>query len=131
MPSTRVGLRRRFEQADGVRVLRAAEDRRRRSDLDDATEVHDRHAIGDVADDRKLVRDEDHRQTQTCDEIAQEVQNLGLDRDVQRAHRFVRDQKLGLNRQCPRDRNSLPLPAGKLPRIPLCDEAGQSHQFQH
>ena len=43
--------------------------------------------------------------------ILQQVEDLGLDGDVERGHRLVGDDQLGPQRQRPRDADSLPLPA--------------------
>src|SRR5262245_39142729 len=46
--------------------------------------------------------------------MGEQVQDLGLDRDVERADGFVSDDELGLERQRPGDANALPLPAAEL-----------------
>jgi hypothetical protein len=102
------------EQRGRVRVLRPGEDRRGGGELDDPAEVHDRDPVGDVPDDRQLVSDEDHGKTEARDEVVEQIEDLCLDRHVERAHWLVRDQKVRLERQSPRDRDPLSLSARQL-----------------
>jgi hypothetical protein len=51
----------RTHQSDRVRVLRAMDDVCHRTDLDDATRVHDSDAVCGLRDDAHVVRDEHHR----------------------------------------------------------------------
>ena len=50
-------------------------------------------------------------------ELLEQVDDLRLHRDVERAHRLVADDEIGLHRERPRDADALPLPAGELVRI--------------
>ena len=50
-------------------------------------------------------------------ELAQQVEDLCLDRDVERRHRLVGDQQLGLERDRAGDADPLALAAGELVRI--------------
>ena len=47
------------------------------------TKVHDGDLIGEVVHYRKIMRDEDIRQPQLLLEVLKQVQDLGLDRDIQ------------------------------------------------
>ena len=58
----RVGDRDRRQQRDRVRMERVVVQVVGRRDLHDLAEVHDRDPVGDVADDRQVVRDEEVRQ---------------------------------------------------------------------
>ena len=49
-------------------------------------------------------------------EVEQQVEDLRLHRDVERAHGLVGDQQLGLRREAARDRDPLALAAGELAR---------------
>ena len=77
-------------------MLRMLVDRLAVADLDDAAEVHDRDPVGDLADHREVVRDEDVGQVEVRLQVAQQVQHLRLDRDVERRDRLVADDQLGL-----------------------------------
>ena len=52
-------------------------------------------------------------------QILQQVHHLGLDGHVQRGHRLVGDDHLGLDRERPGDADALPLAAGELVRVPV------------
>ncbi len=58
---TRVGLGYRAHQRAGVNVQGIVDDRLGIPEFDDPAEVHHRDAVGDVAYDRQVMRDEDHR----------------------------------------------------------------------
>ena len=47
-------------------------------------------------------------------QLLEDAHDLGLDRDVERGGRLVRDQKLGLDREAHRDHRALAHPAGEL-----------------
>ena len=115
-PATGVGLGDRLEQRPRVRMLRPREHLVRRAGLDDLPEVHDGDPVGDVLDDRQVVGDEDQRHAELALEVADEVQDLGLDEHVERRDRLVGDDQVGPERQGRRDRDPLALPARELVR---------------
>jgi len=98
-------------------MLRTLEDALRRPGLDDPAEVHDRDPVRDVGNDGELVRDEHRRQVQRLEQVVEQVEDLRLNRSVERAHRLVRDQELRLHRKSACDRYALSLSAGQLARI--------------
>ena len=102
---------------------------RRRTDLDDTAEVHHGDAIGDMFHHRQVVGDENHRELHLAREVAQEVQNLCLDGDVERGDRFIGDDELGLDGQCAGDGDALALATGKLVGIFAHEPRGQTHFF--
>ena len=55
------------------------------------------------------MRDEDEREVPLPAELGQEVQDLGLDRDVEGRDRLVENEQLGLEDQCSSDADSLTL----------------------
>jgi hypothetical protein len=65
-------------------VPRPGEELVRRSYLDHFAEVHDGDPVADVADDGQVVGDEDVGEPQLVLEIGEQVDDLGLDRDVER-----------------------------------------------
>ena len=114
----RVGHRHRRQQRLGVRVRRAG--RRCSSagaDLDDLAEVHHRHPVGDVAHHRQVVGDEHVGQAELVLQILEQVDDAGLDRHVERRHRLVEHEQLGLERERPGDADALALTAGELVRV--------------
>ena len=95
----------------------AAQSVLRRPDLDDLAEVHHRDPVGDLADDGQVVGDEHVGQAELVLEVLQQVDDLGLDRDVERGDRLVGDDELGPQRQRPGDADALALAAGELVRV--------------
>jgi hypothetical protein len=89
----------------------------RRPDLHDLPEVHDRHPAGQVTDHRQVMRDEDLRQLELRLQPAQQVDQRGLDRDVERRRRLVEDHHLGLRRKRASDADTLLLAARELVRV--------------
>ena len=89
----------------------------RRSDLDDLAEVHHRDAVGDVADDGEIVRDEQVRQAELGLELLHQVDDLRLDGDVERRDRLVADEKLRVQCERSRDADALALATGELMRV--------------
>ena len=70
-------------------------------------------------DDAEVVRDQDQRRVALGDELAQQVEDLRLDRDVERGRRLVGDQQLRLAGERHRDHRPLPHPARELVRVVL------------
>ena len=92
-------------------------ERLRVADLDDAAEVHDRDPVGDLADHREVVRDEDVGEVELALEVLEQVEDLRLHRDVERRHRLVADDQLRLQRERARDADPLALAARELVRV--------------
>ncbi len=113
----RVGHRDGRQQRLGVGVRRVVVDLLVRADLDDPAEVHDADPVGDVPDDGQVVRDEQEAQVEFGLQPVQQVDDLGLDRHVERGDRFVRDDDLGVEREAAGDPDALALTAGELVRI--------------
>ena len=62
--------------------------------------------------------DEEHRQAVATLHVLEQVEDLGLDGHVERRHRLVADQHLGIEGQGPGDADALALTAGELVRAP-------------
>src|SRR5262245_34908166 len=73
-----------LEQAESVRVARMGEELGRRGRLHEHAGVHDVHALAHPGDDAEVVRDHDQRRILLRDQCAQQVEDLRLDRDVER-----------------------------------------------
>ncbi len=102
--------------------------------LHDLAEVHDRDPVGDVPYDRQIVGNHHIGQSELPLQVVEEVDDLRLDRHVQRGNRFVGDDELGPQRQRAGDADALPLSAGELVRIAvvvLRVEADGLEQFLH
>ena len=73
--------------------------------------------IGDVADDRQVVGDEQVGEIELLLERLEQVDDLRLDRDVERRHRLVGDDEVRVDRERAGDADALALTAGELVRI--------------
>ena len=83
----------RADQHACVVVLRAVENLVHRTVFDNLAVVHDNHAVGDFSDHAHVVGDEHHRHTMRLLQAANQVQNLGLRRHIQRRGWLVSDQQ--------------------------------------
>jgi len=99
----------RLQQALRVRVLRAFKHRRRGRKLDDAPEIHDCHSIGHVAHDREFMGDQQHAETGMTLQILQQIENLRLDRHIERRYRLIEDEERGSYSQSAGEADPLPL----------------------
>ncbi len=103
-----------MQQARGVVMRGAAQDRRRLPRLDDAAAVHDDDAVGDAADDAEVVGDEQDAHPQVALQPLDQLEDLCLDGDVQCGGRLVGDQHRRVGRQRHRDHGALAHPAAEL-----------------
>ena len=101
----RVGMRRRIEQLS------------HRPDLDQAAEIEDADAGDEIPHQAEVVRDEDVGEAERTAELDQEIDDLGLDRHVERRSRLVEHDQLRLRRERARDRDALLLAARQFMRI--------------
>ena len=76
-----------------------------------------------------VVRDEDGRQPRALMDLAQPAPQILAHARVQRAEGLVEQQHARLDRQSPRERDALPLAAGKLRRITLA-QSFELHEAQ-
>ena len=105
------------EQALGVGVARIREELVRRCHLDDPAEVHDGDSVGDVPDDRHVVRDQKQRQSELLAQLLEQVQHRRLHRHVEGRDGLVGDEHFGLECKRACDAHTLALAAGELPRV--------------
>ena len=82
-----------------------------RRGLDDAPDIHHGDPFADVLDHAQVVRDEEIREPEPVLQFEQEVEDLGLDRHVQRRHGLVGDDQAGDSGQGTGDADALALPA--------------------
>src|SRR4051812_44525549 len=97
-------------------MARVLEQRVGVGELDDLAEVHHRDAVADVPHDAEVVGDEDDRQAELGLQLLEQVDDLRLDRDVERGDRLVGDDELRLQRDRARHADALALAAGELVR---------------
>ena len=110
-------LRHRGEQAFGVRVVRAREQVSHRRFLHDLAAVHHDDARRRLGDDAQIVRDEQNRRAEALLQIAEQLEDLRLDRDVERGRRLVGDDERWIQDERHRDDDALAHAAGELVRI--------------
>ena len=110
----RVGRGDRRQQRVGVGVRRIVEQLLAVPDFHHVPEIHHRDPITDVADDREVVGDEQVREPELVLKVLQEVQDLRLDGDVERAHGLVEHHELGFEGERARDPDALALSAREL-----------------
>ena len=118
------------DEAAGIRMERLAEQRHDVGLLDDLAGVHHCDPIAHLGDHPEVVGDQDDRGAGLVAQIAHEVEDLGLDRHVERGGGLVGDQQLGLARKRHRDHDPLRHPAGHLVRVRL-EPAGRVGDADH
>ena len=84
------------------------------SRLDHLALVHHRDLVGDMSDNSDVVGDKQIRQAVLVLQVEQEVEDLGLDRDIQRRCWLVQNQQLWPHREGATDRDALALAARKF-----------------
>jgi hypothetical protein len=118
----------------GVGLLRPLEDLVGRALLDDHAVLHHEDAVAEVADDAEVVRDEEVAHARRLAQSRQQVEDLRLDRHVERRHRLVEHDHGGAGRERAGDGDPLPLAARHPQREAPGDpgrEADLLQQLEH
>ena len=112
-----------------TRCRKEARDRRL---FDLSSGVHDHDTVRQFRDDAEIMGYQDDRHSGLGLKFSNEVQDLRLDRDVQRGGGLVRDQHRRLAGQGGGDHDALAKPAGELVRVPARPASGirDPHLFQ-
>src|SRR5713226_8844074 len=76
------------------------------------------------------MRDEELGELELALKILEQVDDLRLNRDVQRRDRLVADDQLRIERQRPRDSDALPLAPGELVRVPVVEVGVEPDDLQ-
>ena len=84
--------------------------------LNDFAQIHDGDIIANVLNDTEIVGNEKVGQTQFLLQLAKEIEDLGLDRDVECRDRLVAHNEVGLTGQCTRHTDALSLSPRELMR---------------
>ena len=85
--------------------------------LDDAAEIHDCDALAQMPHHRQIVSDKQIGQAEPLAEILQEVDDLSLDRNIERGDRLVTDDEFRLQGEGTGDPDPLALAAGHFMRV--------------
>ena len=104
----------RAEQALRIGMTGRAEQFGHRRFLDLAPGIHDHDALGDFGDDAEIMGDQDDRGTDAALEIQHQLQDLRLDRHVERRGRLVGDQEFRVAGERHGDHHALAHAAGEL-----------------
>ena len=86
-------------------------------DLDDPPALHHDHAVGQVGDDAHVVGDQQDAGVDAVAQVAHQLEDLGLHRDVERRRRLVGDEQRRVHRQRLGDHRALSLTARQLVRV--------------
>ncbi len=85
--------------------------------FDDAAGIHHIDPGGVAGDHPEIVRDDDQRDAEPAGQLLHQLEDLRLDRHVERRRRLVGDDQLGVAGQCDRDHDALAHAARELMRI--------------
>ena len=77
--------------------------------LNNLPQVHHRDPVGDMLHHTKVVGNEEVGQPKLILKLFQQIDDLSLDRDIERRDRLIADHKLGFDRECTGDTNTLAL----------------------
>ena len=116
-PGSGVQAGNRLEKGKRVRVQGIRQKLGRFRAFDDASRVHDVEMVGVFSDHAQVVRNEQQRKMQALAHVAQQIENLALDRHVERGRWLVRDEKHGLCCDGQRNHRALAEPSAQLMRI--------------
>ena len=122
-----------IEQGAGVGVLRARENLCDRALLDLAAGEHHDDPVGDLGDHGHVVGDEQDRHPDLLLQELDQVEDLGLDRDVEGGRGLVGDQQRRAAGERHRDHRALAHAARELVRVlvELALGLGQADELQH
>ena len=98
--------------------------------LDDLAEIHDHNRVAHMRDRGEVVGDEQIGEPELGLQVAQQVEDLRPDRDVESGDRLVEHDELGRQRQSARDGDALALPAGEFVREKVCGPLRQADQVE-
>ena len=124
-------LGQRREEHPRVRVRRCVDDRLRRRLLGELAGVHDEDRVGDLVQDREVVRDHDHALDEAA--VAELHEQLGhgpLGRDVERGRHLVGDQQRRVEEGREHHHDALLHPARELDRESLEHVLGQPDELR-
>ena len=112
-------------------MLRAAKQLAARRQFHELAEVHDGDSVAEELHRREVVRDEQAREAHVALQVAQQIEDRGLHRDVERGHGLVGDQHARLDDQRAREADALSLAAGELVRIAVAQLGAEAHIVEH
>jgi hypothetical protein len=87
------------------------------SELNNFSKIHHRNAVRKVMNNTEIVSDKQKSQMQRFLQLFQQVDDLGLNRNIQGRNRLIRNDQFRLEGERTCDSNSLPLTSAELVRI--------------
>src|SRR2546427_4765208 len=118
------------EKRAGIRVFGVAVDRLTRRDFYDLAEIHDRYPVADMLNHSEIVRDEEIGELHLLLKLLEQIDNLGLNGDIQGRDGLVRDDKPGTHGQGTGNTDPLPLAAAELMGITIVMILPQTHLLE-
>ena len=115
----RVRDRNRGQQRLGIRVHGVVEELVGLRELHHLAEVHHRDPVTQVVHDAQVMGDEEIREVELVAQVLQQVDDLGLNGDVECGDRLVADDELRIQRERSRDAHPLALAAAHLVGIAI------------
>ena len=101
----------------GIGLLGVCIDRLRRSKFYDVPIIHHGHHVGHELHHRQIVADKNIGQLAPFLQVFEQVEDLGLDRNIKGRYRFVTNQKFWFGCKCPGNTNPLPLATRESVRV--------------
>ncbi len=81
------------------------------AEFDDLAQIHDSDAVGNVAHDLNVVRNEQVCQSEVPLQVHEQVEDLRLHGHIERRGRLIEDDELRIEGQCAGNRDALALSA--------------------
>jgi hypothetical protein len=97
----------------------------------DLPQEHDGDVRADIAHDPEVMADEDQRQRELPLQIPKQIEDLRLDRDIERRDWLIRDDQLRIEGDGPRNAGALTLATGELMRQVARKVAAEPDQFEN
>src|SRR6185437_8943123 len=121
----------RIRQLAGVRMQRPREESARAGELHHAAAVEDEDPIAEPPHDGEIVAHEQDRHAVFALEAGEQIEDLRLHGDIERADRLVANEEPRPEDHRARDARALTLAAGELMRIAVCHPRLQTNTRQH
>ena len=93
-------------------------------------QIHHRHFLAEVANHTQIVGNEQISQVEFFPQVFQQVDDLGLDRNIQGRNCFITDDEFGVQGECPGDSNTLPLASAHFVGVTVCHHRRKSADVQ-
>lgn len=74
------------------------------------SQIHDADSVADMADNTQIMRNKQIGQVEFILQFFHQIDDLGLNGDIECGNGFIRNNQLGIQRQSPRNPDPLALP---------------------